>query len=471
MTLYQRNRGAAVFQHHRYCLIVQGIGLAAALARYTTFSAALAFQGAAFEDALDVIRFALQLQMADYAMHFVIGNKSPVHAHGQTSSRRHVQHIAHTQQSFGPHLVQNRARVDLRRYLEGDTGRNIRLDQSCDHVYRWALRGQNQVQTCCAGLLRDTRDELLDFFTHHHHQVGQLIDDDNDGRQFFQRFRRIWRQAERVRYMLFTLGGIRNLGVVTCQVTHAQLAHQLVALFHLVHGPVQRVASLAHIGHYGCQQMRYAFVDGHFQHLRIDQYQTHIIGVRLVEQRQNGRVNTHRFTGTSGTGHQQVGHLGQVGYHRLAGNILAQRNRQAGHAIVVDLGAQDFRQAHDLALGVWQLQSHVILAGYSFHYAYRRQRQGTGQVARQSHDLATLYAGRRFNFITRDHRAGVSGHYLGIHAKVRQFLFNQAAGKFQRFHGDGFHHGRRFIEQGQRRQLAVAQVFKQGRLAFFFHPL
>jgi hypothetical protein len=31
-----------------------------------------------------------------------------------------------------------------------------------------------------AGLLRQARDEFLDLLAHHHHQVGQFVDDDDD---------------------------------------------------------------------------------------------------------------------------------------------------------------------------------------------------------------------------------------------------------------------------------------------------
>ena len=271
--------------------------------------------------------------------------------------------------------------------------------------------------------------------------------------------------------MFFALFRVGNLRVIAGQVAHAHLAHQLVAALHLVHGPVQRVASLAHVRHHGRQQVRNAFVDGHFQHLRIDQDQAHVERVGFVQQRQDGGVDAHGFTGTGGTGHQQVRHLGKIRHDGLAGDILAQRNRQAGDAIVVHLGAEDFRQAHDLPLAVRQFQGHVILARNGFHHADGRERQRTGQVARQADDLAALDARGRLDFIARHHRAGVSGHYLGIHAKVGKFLFDQAAREFQGFHGYRFHHGRRLVQQRQRRQLAIAQAFEQVGLAFFLHAL
>jgi hypothetical protein len=137
-------------------------------------------------------------------------------------------------------------------------------------------------------------------------------------------------ERERIRDVFLALGRFQDLAVVAGQVAHAELGHQLVAALHLVHRPVQRVAGLAHVGDDRRQQVRDAFVDRHLQHLRVDQDQAHVGRVGFVQQRQDGGVDAHRFTRTGGTRHQQVRHLGQVGDHRLAGDVLAQRNGQRG---------------------------------------------------------------------------------------------------------------------------------------------
>jgi hypothetical protein len=147
--------------------------------------------------------------------------------------------------------------------------------------------------------------------------------------------------------------GFVDLVVVARQVAHAQLAHQLVAPLHLGHAPVQAVGGLLHVGHHRRQQVRNAFVDRHFQHLGVDHQQAHVARLGLVQQAQDHGVDAHRFARARGAGHQHVRHLGQVGHHRVADDVLAQAHGQQRLAFVVDLRAQDFAQADlwRLALG------------------------------------------------------------------------------------------------------------------------
>jgi hypothetical protein len=47
-----------------------------------------------------------------------------------------------------------------------------------------------------------------------------------------------------------------------------------------------------------------------------------------------------------GAGHQQVRHPCQVGHHRVAGDVLAQRHGQRGSALGIDLQAEDLGQPY-----------------------------------------------------------------------------------------------------------------------------
>jgi hypothetical protein len=136
------------------------------------------------------------------------------------------------------------------------------------------------------------------------------------------------RQAEGVGQLLAALGGVGDLLVVAGQVAHAQLAHQLVAALHLAHAPVQRVGGLLHVGDHRRQQVRDALVDAHLQHLGVDQDQPHVARLGLVQQAQDHRVDAHRLARAGGAGHQAVRHLGQVGHHRVADDVLAQAHGQ-----------------------------------------------------------------------------------------------------------------------------------------------
>ncbi len=131
----------------------------------------------------------------------------------------------------------------------------------------------------------------------------------------------------------------------------------------------------------------------------------------------------------------------------MAGDILAERDGEAGDAIVIYLGTENLGQAHNLTFRVRQFQAHEHLAGNHFNHADRGQRQRTRQVARQADNLAALDAGRRFDFVAGNHRPRISGHYLDLHPEIGKFFLDQAAGEFQRFDAHGLLLRRRFIQQ------------------------
>ena len=235
-------------------------------------------------------------------------------------------------------------RVDLARDLERDAGRDVGLDQAGDHVDAGPLRGEDQVDAGGARLLRQAGDQLFDLLADHHHQVGQLVDHDHDVRLALERLGAVGRQAEGVVDELLARLGFVDLGVVAGQVAHAQLAHELVAALHLGHAPVQAVGRLPHVGDHGRQQVRDAFVDRHLEHLRVDHEQAHVARLGLVEQAQDHRVDADRLARAGGAGHQHVRHLGQVGHHRVADDVLAQAHGEHRLAFVVDLRAEDFAE-------------------------------------------------------------------------------------------------------------------------------
>ena len=320
-----------------------------------------------------------------------------------------------------------------------------------------------------AGLLGQARDQLLDLLADHHHQVGQLVDDDDDVRQALQRLGLLGREAEGVGNRFLARLGLVDLGVVARQIAHAQLAHELVAALHLGHAPVQAVGGLLHVGDHGAQQVRNAFVDRHFQHLGVDHQQAHIARLGLVQQRQDHGVDPHRLARTRGAGDQHVRHLGQIGHHRVAHDVLAQAHGQHALGIVVDLRAQHLGQADGLALGIGQLQRHEVLAGDRLDHADGHQGQRARQILGQVHDLRALDTRGRFDLVARDHGAGHGGHHMHFHAKVLEALFDQPAGHLQRLGRDAFLALLRRIEQVHLGQLAVGQFGEQRLLALLDH--
>ena len=103
-------------------------------------------------------------------------------------------------------------------------------------------------------------DRLFDLFRRDEHQVGQLVDDDDDARQLFERF-------VRLRHLI--VGG---------EVLDVVLGEHLVALHHLVHGPLQCARSLFRVGDDGDEQVRDAVVGRKLDHLRVDHDEAHLFG-------------------------------------------------------------------------------------------------------------------------------------------------------------------------------------------------
>jgi hypothetical protein len=110
-----------------------------------------------------------------------VGDERSVHARNPPAAL-HVQHVALAEQLFGALFAEDGAAVDLRRHLEGDAGREVGLDRAGDDVDRGALRCHDQVDAGGARHLRQPLDRAFDLLAGDHHQVGHLVDDDDDVR-------------------------------------------------------------------------------------------------------------------------------------------------------------------------------------------------------------------------------------------------------------------------------------------------
>ena len=149
-------------------------------------------------------------------------------------ARRQVQHVAPAQQRFRAVGVQNGARIHLAGHAKGNARREVGLDQAGDDVHRWPLRRQNQVNAHGARHLRQARDGFLDVVRIHHHQIGQLIDHDDDlGQRLVLLLLDILEQRERL--------ALGEGAIVLVDVAHAALREQLEPPFHLSRGVAQHV--------------------------------------------------------------------------------------------------------------------------------------------------------------------------------------------------------------------------------------
>src|SRR4029078_1724490 len=93
------------------------------------------------------------------------------------------QHVSLADQALGTLLVEDDAAVGEGRDGEGETRGNVRLDHAGDDVDRRPLRGDYEVDADGARHLCDAADRLFDVAGGNHHQVVELVDDDEDERQ------------------------------------------------------------------------------------------------------------------------------------------------------------------------------------------------------------------------------------------------------------------------------------------------
>ena len=238
---------------------------------------------------------------------------------------------------------------------------------------RGALRRHDDVDAGGARHLRETLHGGFDFLAGRDHQIGHLVDDDDDvGHRLERQLARFVDRLAgggveaRMHGALEALAALQRVAdaiVVAGDVAHAELGHAAIAILHLAHGPFERDDGFLRIGDDRVQQVRDALVDAELQHLRVDHDEAALVRRVAVEQRQDHGVDADRLARAGGAGDEQVRHLGEVGGEGVAFDGLAERERQialhAGEARRVQQRAQE----HGFALAVRQLDADGVAAG------------------------------------------------------------------------------------------------------------
>src|SRR5262249_40365120 len=92
----------------------------------------------------------------------------------------HEEHVAAAEEAFGAGHVEDDAAVGQRGNGEGDAGGDVRLDQAGQDVDRGPLGGDDQVDAGGAAHLGEAAEEGFDLVGGGHHQVGELVEDDDE---------------------------------------------------------------------------------------------------------------------------------------------------------------------------------------------------------------------------------------------------------------------------------------------------
>ena len=94
--------------------------------------------------------------------------------------RREEEHVSQPEQLVGAPGVEDDPGIDLGRDAEGDAAAEVVLDRAGDDVDRRPLGGHDEVDADGPGQLGQAGDAALDLLGADHHQLGQLVDDDDD---------------------------------------------------------------------------------------------------------------------------------------------------------------------------------------------------------------------------------------------------------------------------------------------------
>ena len=180
----------------------------------------------------------------------------------------------------------------------------------------------------------------LDLLAGDDHQIGELVDDDDDVRHRLGRHLLLLVDGfagavveaglHGARKMLAAALRLAHARVEGFDVAHRQRRHALVALLHLADGPVERGDGLVRVGDDGRQQMRNAVVDRQLEHLRVDHQEAAVFRRAPIQQRQDHGVDADRLARAGGAGDEQMRHACEVGDDGLAADRLAECHGQRG---------------------------------------------------------------------------------------------------------------------------------------------
>ena len=277
-------------------------------------SSSICFLGASTATSLRYSAFSWPLTCSTTAWISDFGDPGALHAHGLGRAHGQEERVALAHQLFGAGLVEHHAGVGDRGGRERHAGGHVGLDQAGDDVDRRALGGQHQVDAGGTGQLGDAHDRVLDVARGDHHQVGELVDDDQKVRVGLQD-----PLGARGRHDLAVLHGL----VEVVDVLEAEVGEVVVAGVHLLDHPLQRLGGLLGVGDDGGDQVRHALVGGELHALGVDHDHADLVGGGAHQDRGDHRVHEARLARAGGAGHQQVRHLGEVGDDEAALDVLA----------------------------------------------------------------------------------------------------------------------------------------------------
>ncbi len=179
-------------------------------------------------------------------------------------------------------------------------------------------------------------------------------------------------------------------------------------------------------------------IKGEFHRLRVNEYQTQLRRIALVEQREDHRVDADRLARAGGAAHQHVGHARQIDDERLAGDVLAQRKRKQRFAFLELLAADHLGQVdgHALLDSVRNLKPHVRSVGNRRNNADRMDGERSGQILADRLDMASLDAVGKLQPVLGNDGPGLGSFNFSLDPIGAQLGLDEAARHFDRLFGN-----------------------------------
>ena len=163
-------------------------------------------------------------------------------------------------------------------------------------------------------------------------------------------------------------------------------------------------------------------------------------------------------------------HALQVGDHRCATDVLAERDGERRVDLVVGFGSDDLAEGNELPFLVRYLETHDRLAGDHLDHAHADGRERPGEVLGEAADLARLDARCRTQLKACDHGTRQHGHHLDLDAEIFELELDETRHGLERLGRIGGFAHLRVVEQLQGGQLARLGV-EQWHLPLFLDAL
>ena len=208
--------------------------------------------------------------------------------------------------------------------------------------------------SCRTCQLRKAYNGFLHLAVGHHHQVCQLVYDNND----------LGKEAEvcvlQILRTCFSL--IPDLLVEALQITDIVFREELVPALHFLDCPVQCACRLLCVRHYRDQHVGKAVVCSKLHLLRVDHDHPYLFRLCLIEDAHDDGVDADGLTGTGSTCDQHMGHLCDIPDDGLSADILTDGKGYFGLRILKCIVVDQFSEGNHLGFPVGNLDTDGCLA-------------------------------------------------------------------------------------------------------------